>query len=78
VTFIIVLLGSWTGYPFSSFPTESCIEFFFEECGFHPFFFPLLLLVLYNYILDWLVGGLNCLFSFPWFDFCVVMGLIVS
>jgi hypothetical protein len=28
VTFIIVLLGSGTGYPFSSFLTESCVEFF--------------------------------------------------
>jgi hypothetical protein len=29
VSSIIVLLGSGTSYPFSSFPTESCIELFF-------------------------------------------------
>jgi hypothetical protein len=34
---------------------------------FHPFFaFPLLHLVLYNYVLDRLVGGFSHLFSFPW------------
>jgi uncharacterized membrane protein len=52
-----VLLGSGTGYPFSSFPTESYIELIFEESGFHPFFFPLLHLVLCHYVLDRLVGG---------------------
>jgi hypothetical protein len=29
VTFLIVLLRSGTGYPFSSFPSELCIELFF-------------------------------------------------
>jgi hypothetical protein len=39
---------------------------FFQECGFHPFFFfPLLLLMLCNSVLDRLVDGFNCLFSFP-------------
>jgi hypothetical protein len=39
VSFIIVLLGSGAGYPFSSFHTESCIELcFWIEC------FPSLLL----------------------------------
>jgi hypothetical protein len=66
VTFIIVLLRSGTGYSFSSFSTESCVElFFFEESGFHPFFFPSLHLVLCNYVFDRLVGGFNCLISFP-------------
>jgi hypothetical protein len=27
-SFIFVLLESGTGYPFSSFPSESCIKFF--------------------------------------------------
>jgi hypothetical protein len=63
VTFIIVLLGSGTGYPFSSFLTKSSIELFFEECSFHPFFFsPLLHLVLGSYVLDRLIGGLMACF----------------
>jgi hypothetical protein len=79
VTFIIVLLGSGTGYPFSPLPSESYIEFSFEESDFHPFFFfPLLHLVLCNYVLDRLIGGFNCLFSFPCFNFCVVTDLVVS
>jgi hypothetical protein len=52
VIFIIVMLRSGTGYLFSSFLTESCIEFFFEDSGFHLFFFPSLYLVLCNYVLD--------------------------
>jgi hypothetical protein len=40
-TFIIVLLGSGTGYPFSSFPTKSFIELFFLR-SIVPFpYFPL-------------------------------------
>jgi hypothetical protein len=36
----------------------------FEEYGCHPFFFfPLLLLVLCNYVLDRLVGGFACFIS---------------
>jgi hypothetical protein len=35
-------------------------------------------LVLYNYILDRLIGGFNRLFSFPWFNFCVVTALVIS
>jgi hypothetical protein len=81
VIFIIILLGSGTGYTFFSFPTESCFEFYlflgFEECGFHYFFFPLLQLVLFNSGLDQLVDDLNCLFSFPGFNFCVMTDLIV-
>jgi hypothetical protein len=30
VIFIIVLLGSRSGYPFSSFPTKSSIQLLFE------------------------------------------------
>jgi hypothetical protein len=37
VTFIIVLLGSGWGYPFSSFPTESSIELFFWGESFPSF-----------------------------------------
>jgi hypothetical protein len=41
------------------------LNYFFEEYSFHLFFFfPLLHLVLCNYVLDRLVGGFNCLFSF--------------
>jgi hypothetical protein len=65
VPFIIVLLRSRTGYPFSSFPTEFYIEYFFEESGFHPFFFPSLYLVLCQYIFVRLVGGFDCPISFP-------------
>jgi hypothetical protein len=65
VTFIVVLLRSGTGYPFSSLPTYSCVELFFEESGLYPFFFPSLHLVLCNYVLDRLVGVFNCLLSFP-------------
>jgi hypothetical protein len=38
----------------------------------------LLHLVLCNYVLDRLVGGFNCLFTFLWFIFCVVTDLFVS
>jgi hypothetical protein len=66
VTFIIVLLSSGTGYPFSAFSTLPCIELFFEANGFHPFFFfPSLQLVLCSYVLDRLVGVFDALFSFP-------------
>jgi hypothetical protein len=54
-------------------------QFSFEECGFYPFFFfPSLHLVLCNYVLDRLVGGFNCLFSFPWFNFCIVTNLGIN
>jgi hypothetical protein len=60
-----------SGYPFFSFPTESCIELFFEDSDFHPFFFfPSLHSVLCNYVFDRLVGGFDCLISFPDFIFC--------
>jgi hypothetical protein len=63
--FITVLLGSGTAYLFSLFTSESCIKLFFKESGFHPFFFfPSLHLVLCKYVLDKLVGGFSCLFSF--------------
>jgi hypothetical protein len=67
VTFIIVLLGSGTAYPLFSVPTELCIDlfFFFEESDFHLFFFPLLHLVLCNYVFDRLVDCFDCLISFP-------------
>jgi hypothetical protein len=40
------------------------------ENGFHPFFvFPLLHLILCNYVFDRLVGGFSHLFSFLWFNF---------
>jgi hypothetical protein len=42
VTFIIVLLGSGTGYPFSSFPTESCIQLFFWGEWFPSFLLPII------------------------------------
>jgi hypothetical protein len=64
VTFIIVLLGSGTRYPFFSFPPNPLLNYFLGESGFHPFFSPLLYLMLCNYVLDWLVGGFNCLFIF--------------
>jgi hypothetical protein len=64
------LLRSGTGYPFSSFPTKFCIELFFEESGFHPFFFfPLLHLVLCYYIFGILVGGFDFLISFSDLNF---------
>jgi hypothetical protein len=43
-----------------------------ENCFYPFFFFPLLHLVLCNYVLDKLVGGFIHLFSFPWFNFCFV------
>jgi glycopeptide antibiotics resistance protein len=60
------LLGSGTRYLFSSFPTKSStvFYFFFEAYNFLPFSLSFQL-VLCNYVLDWLVGGFNCLFSFP-------------
>jgi hypothetical protein len=58
-------VGSGTGYPFSLFPTEYYIELFFEESCFHSFFFPSVYLVLCNYVFGRLVGGFDCLFSFP-------------
>jgi hypothetical protein len=73
-----LVMGLGTGYPFSSFPTKTCVWIiFFEDRGFHPFF-PSLNLMLCNYDLDRLIGGFNCLFSFPWFNFCVVTYLVVS
>jgi hypothetical protein len=42
-----------------------------------PYFFPLLHLVLCNYVFDRLVG-FSCLFSFPWFNFWVAAVLVVS
>jgi hypothetical protein len=74
----VLLWWSGTEYPFYSFSTESSIELFFSGVFFYPFFYPLLHLVLYNYVLDRLVGGFNCLFSFPLFNFCVVTDLVVS
>jgi hypothetical protein len=68
VKFTVGLLKSRTGFPFSSLSTEFCIEFFFffEESGLHTvFFFPLLYFVLCNYIFGRLVGGFDCLISFP-------------
>jgi hypothetical protein len=63
---IFVLLDYGTWYPFSSFPFDCSIKF---ENGFHPFFFfPVLHLVLCNYV-DRLLGGFSHLFSFPWFNF---------
>jgi hypothetical protein len=56
------------------------LNYVFEESSFHPFFFffPLFHLVLCNYVLDRIVGGFNCLLSFPWLNFCVVIDFIVS
>jgi hypothetical protein len=31
-------------YPFSSSPSQPILNYSFEECGFHPFFFPSLYL----------------------------------
>jgi hypothetical protein len=80
VLFIFVLLGSGTGYLFSSFPFASCIKIiFFEESGFHHFFFfPLFHLVLCKYVLDRLVGGFSDLFSFPLFNFYVMAVFVIS
>jgi hypothetical protein len=42
------------------------LNYFFEESGFHPFFFfPSTHLVLCNYVFGSLVGGFDCLISFP-------------
>jgi hypothetical protein len=73
VWFVFVLLASGTGYPFSSFPCESCIKLFLWKNDFHPFFFlPSLYLVLHR-----LVGGFSHLLSFPWFNFCfLVVGFL--
>jgi hypothetical protein len=74
----VIFLESGTGYPFSSFPSESCINLFLGGGnGFHSFFFfPSFLLVSCNHscwyhvtILDRLVGGFSHLFSFPWLNF---------
>jgi hypothetical protein len=47
--------------------------------SFHSFFFfPSLHSVLCNYVLYWLVGNFNCLFSLPWFNFCVVTDLVLA
>jgi hypothetical protein len=52
---------------------------FFQESGFDPFFlFPSLHLVHCNYVPDRLVGGFSHLFSFAWFNFCVVTIFVVN
>jgi hypothetical protein len=56
------LLRSGTGYPFSSFPTESC--FFLRRVVSNPSSSHLHL-VLCNYAFDSLVGGFYYLISFP-------------
>jgi hypothetical protein len=46
---------------FLHFPLNSVLIYFFEDSGFHTFFFPSLHLVLCNYVLDRLVCDFNCL-----------------
>jgi hypothetical protein len=68
--FVFVLLESGTGYLFSSFPSNLVLNYFGGDNGFHPFFFfPMLDLVLCNYVFDKLLVGFSHLFSFPWFNF---------
>jgi hypothetical protein len=67
VTYIIVLLASGIEYLFSVFPTKASIELFFlffskSVVSLH---LPISRVVLCNYVLDWLISGFNCLFSFP-------------
>jgi hypothetical protein len=69
VTFIIVLLRSGTGYPSSSFPTES---FFFFWGALQVPFAPL---VLCNYVFDGLVDGFDWMISLC-FTFSVVTDLV--
>jgi hypothetical protein len=60
------------GISFLHFPLNPALNYFFEDSGFHPFFFfPPLHLVLCYYVFDRLVGGFSHLFSFPCFNFKV-------
>jgi hypothetical protein len=48
------------GMNFLHFPLNPLFNCFFGgECSFHPFFSPLLQLMLCNYVLEWLVHWLN-------------------
>jgi hypothetical protein len=67
------------GIHFLHFPLNLYLIIFFEESGFHPFFFfPLVHLVVCNNVLDRVVGGFSHLFSFPLFNFCFVTVLVLS
>jgi hypothetical protein len=78
-SFIFVLLESRTGYPFPSFPYESCIKLCLGEEWFPSFFiFPSFHLVLCNYVLDGLAGGFSHLVSFPWFNFVLWLYWVCS
>jgi hypothetical protein len=76
VTFIIVLLRSGTGYPFSSFSTKSCIELFFlrrvVSIPFSSHHFTWCCAIVFGR----LVGEFDCLIYFP--DLILVAGLVVS
>jgi hypothetical protein len=50
---------------FLHFPLNPILNYFFEDSHFHPFFLPLLHLVLCHYIFGKLVCGFDCLISFP-------------
>jgi hypothetical protein len=66
VLFVLVLLESGAGYPFSSFPSELCVKLFLRGEWFPSLFLlPITHLVLCNYVLDRLFGSFSHLFSFP-------------
>jgi hypothetical protein len=64
---------------FLLFPLNPVLNYFWGGMVSIPFFFfSLPYLVLCNNVLDRLVGGLNHLFSFPWFNFvCGFIGFLV-
>jgi hypothetical protein len=75
---IFIALSTLIFGKFLNFPLNPISKYSFYESGFYPFFFfPLLHLVLYNYIFGRLFGGFDCLIL-PWFNFCFVADLVVS
>jgi hypothetical protein len=72
-SFIFVLLESGTGYPFSSFPYESCMKLFFGKEWFPSLFLiPLLHLVLCNYV------PVTCFLSLGLILFCGCIGFFAK
>jgi hypothetical protein len=67
LTHLLLLQCPW-------FPLNLILNYFFEQSGFHTFFFPSLHLVLFKCVFDRLFGGFDCLISFP--DLIFVLWLI--
>jgi hypothetical protein len=70
--------GQELGIYFSHFPLTSIELLLLCGMGFPCFLLPMILISAVLLCYWWLLGGLNCLFSFPWFNYCVVTGLVIS